>query len=106
MPASQLKQLKASLRDQGIVGPQKSKKEKKKQVSKTTATREKRIARNEALDNIRDKFNPFEARAPAKGPKFQFANAQNGSTPIGRPGVTKGFGEEAVSLVELEMTTH
>lgn len=95
MPASQLKQLKASLRDQGIVGPQRSKKQ-KKQAGKANATKERRIARSEALDNIRDKFNPFEAKAPAKGAKFQFANAQNGSAPVARPGVTRGLGEEVV----------
>ena len=97
MPASQLKQLKASLREQGIVGPQKSKKQKQR-AGKTNATREKRIARNEALDNIREKFNPFEAKAQSRGSKFKFANAQNGATPVARPGVTKGLGEEAVGI--------
>lgn len=95
MPASQLKQLKASLRDQGIIGPQKSKKQ-KRQLGKPNATKDRGVARNEALENIRDRFNPFEKKAPPRGSKFQFANGQNGPTTVGRPGVTKGLGEEAV----------
>ena len=99
MPASQLKQLKASLREQGVVGPQRSKKQKKQ--SRKPGGRDKVIARNEAIQNIRERFNPFEAKAPARGHKFQFANAQDGSSPVGRPGVTKGLGEEAVQTFHI-----
>ena len=81
---SQLKQLRASLREQGIVGNQKSRKQKR-----------------EALENIRDKFNPFEAKAPARGSKFPFVNARNGAN-TGRPGISKGAGEEAVCLFQLD----
>ncbi|KKY26088.1 putative nucleolar protein 14 [Diplodia seriata] len=96
MPPSQLKRLKASLREQGIVGPQKSKKEKKRSSGKDGAERAAR--RNAALTNIRDSFNPFEIKA-AKPEKFestslQKANAKNGKTMMGRPGVTKSMGEE------------
>ncbi|OMP87385.1 putative nucleolar complex protein 14 [Diplodia seriata] len=96
MPPSQLKRLKVSLREQGIVGPQKSKKEKKRSSGKDGAERAAR--RNAALTNIRDSFNPFEIKA-AKPEKFestslQKANAKNGKTMMGRPGVTKSMGEE------------
>ena len=100
MPASQLKRLKASLREQGIVGPQKSKKQ-KKQALRQGASKDKRVAKSVALDGIREQFNPFETKTSARGSKFQFANGPgiNGSAPVGRPGVTKGLGEEAVSYV-------
>ncbi|OJD32908.1 uncharacterized protein BKCO1_3500083 [Diplodia corticola] len=96
MPPSQLKRLKASLREQGIVGPQKSKKEKKRASGKDGAERAAR--RNAALTNIRDSFNPFEFKA-TKPEKFestslQKANAKNGKSAVGRPGVTKSMGEE------------
>ena len=93
MPGSQLKQLKASLRESGFVGPQKSKKQ-KKQAIKSNAANDRWIARSEALENIRERFNPFEARASTRANKFQFANSHNGPKPVGRPGVTKGLGEE------------
>ena len=98
MPASQLKQLKASLREQGVVGPQKSKKQ-KKQAARQGASKDKRVAKGVALDGIREKFNPFEAKTSARGSKYQFANGPgaNGPVAVGRPGVTKGLGEEAVS---------
>ena len=97
MPPSQLKKLKASLRESGVVGPQKSKKQ-KKQASKSGALREGRIQRNEALQSIRERFAPFEVKAPVRN-KFDFVsrdgiagNATKGV--VGRPGVTKGLGEE------------
>ena len=48
MPPSQLKRLKASLREQGIVGPQKSKKQ-KKENAQSGANKDKRVNRNAAL---------------------------------------------------------
>ena len=99
MPPSQLKRLKASLREQGVVGPQKSKKQ-KKQASKNGALRDSRIQRNAALQGIREQFNPFEVKAPSRS-KYEFASSRavgervrNGTT--SRPGVTKGLGEEKV----------
>ncbi|EME79244.1 uncharacterized protein MYCFIDRAFT_167141, partial [Pseudocercospora fijiensis CIRAD86] len=96
MPASQLKRLKQSLRDQGITGPQKSKKQ-KKQLSQQQ--RDKRNDRAAALQNIRDSFNPFELKPTnARPEKFQSAT-QNGAkgaykAVLHRPGVTKSAGEE------------
>ena len=99
MAPSQLKKLKASLRESGVVGPQKSKKQ-KKQASKNGTLREGRIQRNEALNSIREKFAPFEVKAPVRN-KFEFVS-RNGVAGkaskgvVGRPGVTKGLGEENV----------
>lgn len=97
MPPSQLKRLKASLREQGITGPQKSKKEKKR-AGKDVA---KRAQRNQALESIRDSFNPFEIKAKTRPEKFQSTtlhkkNAKEGMVSVARPGVTKSLGEETV----------
>ncbi|KAL9604812.1 MAG: hypothetical protein Q9219_000260 [cf. Caloplaca sp. 3 TL-2023] len=98
MPPSQLKRLKSSLREQGITGPQKSKKQ-KKQASKNGAFRDARIQRNAALEGIREQFNPFDVRAPGRRSKHDVASSKimdtkNGKGSIARPGVTKGSGEE------------
>ncbi|KAF2146676.1 uncharacterized protein K452DRAFT_262696 [Aplosporella prunicola CBS 121167] len=96
MPPSQLKRLKASLREQGITGPQKSKKEKKRQGHNA----DKRAQRNAALEGIRESFNPFEVKTASRPDKFEstsFQNARNKSAKnlVARPGVTKSLGEEA-----------
>lgn len=98
MPPSQLKRLKASLREQGIVGPQKSKKEKKRSSGKDGA--ERAAQRSAALASIRDNFNPFEIKAAARPEKFESTSLQkaNGKGVLARPGVTKSMGEETVSL--------
>ncbi|KAA6416325.1 MAG: Nop14-like family [Lasallia pustulata] len=98
MPPSQLKRLKSSLREQGIVGPQQSKKQ-KKQVGKNGASPDKRVQRNAALQEIREQFNPFEVKAPSRGNKYEFTNSKSSNGGVakgvaGRPGVTKGLGEE------------
>jgi len=99
MPPSQLKRLKASLREQGVVGPQKSKKQ-KEQASKSGALRDSRIKKITALQGIREEFNPFEVKAPSKI-KYEFASSKTvggrvGKEAVSRPGVTKGLGEENV----------
>ncbi|KAI9745249.1 MAG: nucleolar complex protein 14 [Claussenomyces sp. TS43310] len=98
MPPSQLKRLKASLREQGLVGPQKSKKQKKQNAQNGTG-KDKRVNRTAALTGIREQFNPFEVKTSSRGPKFDVtSNSTMGgrvSKSIkGRPGVTKGLGEE------------
>ncbi|KAL3465390.1 nucleolar protein 14 [Aspergillus heterothallicus] len=95
MPPSQLKQLKASLRDSGVLGPQKSKKQ-KRQNAKTGANAQNRVQREAALEAIRDRFNPFEIRTIARN-KFDVTTRDGGSTPAAgryRPGVTRSLGEE------------
>ncbi|KAL8699428.1 MAG: hypothetical protein Q9224_001420, partial [Gallowayella concinna] len=98
MPPSQLKRLKTSLREKGITGQQKSKKQ-KKQAKNNRASRDSQTQRNATLEGIREQFNPFEIRAPARPSKYHVATnkAITGKAidnAIARPGVTKGFGEE------------
>src|SRR3569833_3896158 len=71
MPCSLLKSLKAALREQGIVGPQQSKKQKKKTAQDAQAKKDKRLKRSAALEGIREQFNPFQFKMNARGPKFQ-----------------------------------
>lgn len=102
MPPSQLKRLKSSLREQGVVGPQKSKKQ-KKQASKNGSFKDSRIQRSAALQGIREQFNPFEVKI-SSGSKYEFASNKTvggrvGKGAITRPGVTKGLGEENVGLM-------
>ncbi|KIV85739.1 hypothetical protein PV11_01400 [Exophiala sideris] len=90
MAPSQLKQLKASLRENGVLGPQKSKKQRKA----TAKDAQKRSQRNAALEDIRERFNPFEVKAPARRDKFEVASGKKSQPSVGRPGVTRGLGEE------------
>lgn len=109
MPPSQLKRLKASLREQGIVGPQKSKKQ-KKELAQNGSNKDKRVNRNAALSGIREQFNPFEIKTTSRAPKFEVTSNKTMSGRITksvkhRPGVTKGLGEEArrkTLLVEMQ----
>lgn len=97
MPPSQLKQLKSSLRDSGVLGPQQSKKQ-KRQNAKSGANSHQREQRNTALQAIRDRFNPFEIKAPAKRVKFDATTRDGSRSELARvrPGVTKSKGEEKV----------
>ncbi|RAL07456.1 snoRNA-binding rRNA-processing protein NOP14 [Aspergillus homomorphus CBS 101889] len=94
MPPSQLKQLKASLRDGGLLGPQQSKKQ-KQQNAKSGVAAQNRIQRNTALQAIRDRFNPFEIKTTSR-PKFDVTtrDVPKKNAAQARPGVTKSFGEE------------
>ena len=88
---SQLRQLRESLHEHGLVGPPKSKKQ-RKQTSKDA---DKRLQRHAALQGIRERFNPFEVKAPARKDKFEIiSNKLVKKHGPGRPGVTKGLGEE------------
>ncbi|KAI1312569.1 nucleolar protein 14 [Xylaria venustula] len=96
MPGSQLKRLKASLREQGVIGPQQSKKQRRKIAQNGKVNTNKRAA---ALDSIREEFNPFDFKHNARGPKFQVTSnrpivgdAARGIT--GRPGDARAVGEE------------
>lgn len=93
MPPSQLKRLKASLREQGITGPQKSKKQQKSQNKNA----DHRAQKASALASIRESFNPFEFKHLSRPKKFEYVSNQpeNATKKIlGRPGVTKSQGEE------------
>lgn len=107
MPASQLKRLKASLRDQGIVGPQQSKKQKKRNANDERGRNEKRLQRGIALESIREQFNPFQFKTNARGPKFAVTTdkPEKKKGILGRPGMAKALGEERrkeTLLVEMQ----
>jgi len=99
MPPSQLKRLKASLREQGITGPQKSKKQKKNRQGDNADERAKKHA---ALEGIRQSFNPFEFKAQARPKKFEHVtNRLNNKVMLTRPGVSKSMGEETVCPLKI-----
>ncbi|KAL2154365.1 hypothetical protein VTH82DRAFT_3041 [Thermothelomyces myriococcoides] len=110
MPGSQLKRLKASLREQGIIGPQRSKKQKRKNVEESKGGADKRLQRAEALASIREQFNPFQFKTNARGPKFEVttnkpANDKAAMGIKGRPGLSRAMGEEKrrqTLLVEMQ----
>ncbi|KAG6200071.1 hypothetical protein E4U47_006325 [Claviceps purpurea] len=99
MAGSQLKRLKASLKEQGIVGPQQSKKQRRKNAEEGKARNDKRLQRGVVLDGIREQFNPFDLKHAARGPKFEVttnrvATGDAAKGIRGRPGVTRAMGEE------------
>ncbi|KJR89224.1 nucleolar protein 14 [Sporothrix schenckii 1099-18] len=105
MAGSQLKRLKASLLDQGIIGPQKSKKQKKQAAEEARANRaagrgDKRLKKSAALETIREQFNPFQFKMNARGPKFPVTSLKLAQVPEGlrgikgRPTVSLSRGEE------------
>ena len=100
MAGSQLKRLKASLKEQGIIGPQQSKKQKKKNAQDLKARNEKRLQRTEALEGIRQQFNPFEFHMNARGPKFQVTTNKpaNENSVNAKPGLSKSRAEEKVCI--------
>ncbi|KAL6715868.1 nucleolar complex protein 14 [Lecanora helva] len=108
MPPSQLKRLKSSLREQGVLGPQKSKAQ-KKQATKSGSWKDSRIQKSAALQGIREQFNPFEFKGQSRS-KHEYINGQdvNGEMvkgQVSRPGVAKGLGEEnrrRTLLVEMQ----
>jgi len=111
MPASQLKRLKASLREQGIIGPQQSKKQKKKKAQDEPQKDEKRLRKSAALENIRESFNPFQFKMNARGPKFQVTtnrpqseNAKRGIK--GRPGLAVSASEKRVRPPKKRASEH
>ena len=89
------------MREKGVLGPQKSKKQ-KQQASKNGSAKDGRIQRNAALQGIREQFNPFDIRAPARA-KHEVTNSRTPRGTVadgvfGRPGITKGLGEEKVGV--------
>ncbi|OWP01996.1 hypothetical protein B2J93_4622 [Marssonina coronariae] len=92
MPPSQLKRLKASLREQGITGPQQSKKQ-KRQNAQNGVNKEKRVGRNVTLNGIREQFNPFDFSSTKK-PKFDVTTEHSHKPAIRRPGLQKSRDEE------------
>ncbi|EFW99913.1 rRNA maturation protein [Grosmannia clavigera kw1407] len=100
MAGSQLKRLKSSLREQGIIGPQKSKKQKKQAAEEARANggSEKRLRKTAALETIREQFNPFQFKMNARGPKFPVTSLRTQKEGLrgikGRPQVALSRSEE------------
>lgn len=103
MPPSQLKALKSKLREQGILGPQQSKKQ-KKQNAQNGVSKDKRVNRKVALNGIREQFNPFEFKqAGGKEPKFQVTSLEGTKgKAVLRPGLQKSREQEMVCPLLLE----
>jgi nucleolar protein 14 len=99
MPPSQLKRLKSSLREQGIIGPQQSKKQ-KKQNAQNGVSKEKKVHRTVALNGIREQFNPFDFKTEARKPKFDVTTEHSGKAAVRRPGLQKSREEEMVGSQE------
>ncbi|OTB08836.1 hypothetical protein M426DRAFT_18905 [Hypoxylon sp. CI-4A] len=106
MPGSQLKRLKASLKEKGVIGPQLSKKQKKKNAQDGKVNSNRRAQKAAELEGIREQFNPFDLKHNARGPKFQVTSnrptASNATK--GRPSEAKSLGEQRrreTLLVEL-----
>lgn len=102
MAGSQLKRLKSSLREQGIIGPQKSKKQRRQVAQDDRARNDKRLQRGVVLEGIREQFNPFDLKHAARPPKHDVTTnrpptgkAAHGI--LGQPGQAKATGEERVS---------
>lgn len=108
MAGSQLKRLKASLKEQGVIGPQQSKKQKRRNAEEQKGRNDKRLQRGAVLSGIREQFNPFDLKHAARGPKFEVtsnvsksASAAKGNQ--GRPGAAKAASEERVSHVRSDL---
>jgi nucleolar protein 14 len=108
MAGSQLKRLKVSLREQGVIGPQQSKKQRRKVAQNGKVNTNKRAA---ALESIREELNPFDFKHNARGPKFQvtsnrpvLGDAARGIA--GRPGDAKAIGEERVCTTTSKRQTY
>ena len=108
MPPSQLKRLKSSLREKGVLGPQKSKKVKKQQ-KRDGGFSDQQARRNAAIAAIRQDLNPFDVKVLARPKKFEATTIRRGKvesqkSPEGRPGVSKSMGEETVSCSQFANT--
>lgn len=101
MAGSQLKRLKASLKEQGVIGPQQSKKQKRRNAEEAKGRNDKRLQRGAVLSGIREQFNPFDLKHAARGPKFDVTSNMPKSASAakgiqGRPGAAKAASEERV----------
>ncbi|KHJ34986.1 putative nop14-like family protein [Erysiphe necator] len=93
MPPSQLKRLKLTLREQGIVGPQKTKKQRKKDAL-NGASKKSLLTREVALTDIREQFNPFEYKTCTPHQKFEAISQNTHKASVKRPGLVKSRDEQ------------
>lgn len=97
MPPSQLKRLRASLREKGVIGPQQSKKQKKK-AAQARGPNESHLRKSAVVESIREQFNPFDVKRNPRGPKNDVTtnHSTEKNAVNGRPGVSRAQGEERV----------
>ncbi|TQS37527.1 hypothetical protein Golomagni_01994 [Golovinomyces magnicellulatus] len=93
MPPSQLKRLKTTLRERGIIGNQQSKKQKKRNTQNGLSQQSK-LDRQDALTEIREQLNPFEYKTIAKNQKFEVTSQVATQLLVKRRGLIKGRDEE------------
>jgi nucleolar protein 14 len=96
MVQSQLKRLKESLRTAGVTGQQKPKKAKTKRNT-SIGGNDSRVSRDQALQSIREEFNPFEVKKTKI--KHEISGQGRVKGKEGRPGLSKSIGEEHVRLL-------
>lgn len=99
MPPSQLKQLKASLRQHGLSNTSQSKK-RKRDDSDGGGGAHDRAQRQALLSNLRENFRPFDKKTSSRPRKFQALSLEDFKSKnraiVGRPGLSKARGEELV----------
>jgi len=89
MAGSQLKRLKARLKEAGLTG-QTNKKRKGKKHSRKTPNESRRADRQRLVQEIRDEFNPFDLKM-TRGKR---TDAKSKNLTVGKPGISKQRGEE------------
>lgn len=89
MAGSQLKRLKARLKEAGLTG-QTNKKRNGKKHSRKTPNETRRADHQRLVQEIRDEFNPFDLKM-TRGKR---ADARSKNMTVGKPGISKQRGEE------------
>jgi nucleolar protein 14 len=92
MAPSQLKRLKSSLRQAGLVGQQKPSGKKSRKAGGTGS--ESRVERSIKLQNIREEFNPFDLKQTKQ--KWDVSGREKVKGVKGQPGISKQAGEDEV----------
>jgi nucleolar protein 14 len=88
MAGSQLKQLKAALKEGGLTGQTNIK---KKKGTKKAPSDTRRDDKQEVISKIREQFNPFEIKVNKKKKDYDTTRMKGGQ---GKPGISKQIGEE------------
>lgn len=89
MAGSQLKKLRASLKEAGLTG-QTNRKHKGKKHSRKTPNETRRDDKEKVIEKLREEFNPFDTKMSRS--KREDARLKNRT--VGKPGISKQVGEE------------
>lgn len=89
MAGSQLKQLKAALKEGGLTGQTNIK---KKKSTKKAPSDTRRDDRAETISKIREQFNPFEIKVNKQKKEYDTTKMKGGQ---GKPGISKQIGEDS-----------